>query len=271
MALLLDKDVDERARQLCGHGDYVQAAVVILRQGSRRLLEVAAAWGLPAIVLQAEVARVREALHADAEQIAGIARGVSQRYAARCYGADPTDLYQQAYTIVLEVRRGRLPQLQDGTIDRNAFGAWAWTAAMRRLSRYLWRQSSPVSASDHACQDLVHVHQLALAGHCMPGCAEDEKHSGHEAHAAELGAEQRFGRVQVRLRLRQCLRELCGDDDWTSAVMDVLLQGKRLEVVASRRGLPLQGLIGKVRRAKRLCRADARVRQLVVELAELDQ
>lgn len=78
---------------------------------------------------------------------ARVARTIASRYARRCWWADEADLTQEAWRITLEVARQMAP---DGTtIDLEVFARVAWVACMRQLSRWLWRQSSPVTASDH--------------------------------------------------------------------------------------------------------------------------
>lgn len=97
------------------------------------------------------------------EQMSGIAEDVARRYASRCWWSDPADLRQQAWVIVLEVLREFPPLQEDGTVDRGRFGSWAYVAAMRQMSRYMWRASSPVSAGDKEVRDLAGVHHLEVS------------------------------------------------------------------------------------------------------------
>lgn len=189
------------------------------------------------------------------EQLDGIADQVARRYSARVWWADRADLKQQAWSVALEVLREYPPLDNEGGLDRVALGGWAHRAASRQLSRYLWRQSSPVSASDHDVKSLAGVFHLELDG-LQPATSEpvDELLAQHElrgmlhARALELGA----GIPRI----------------WVEAAMEVLLLGESPGDVARKLGLPSMELYRYIAWLKYKSCNDDKMRELCRQLSQ---
>lgn len=176
------------------------------------------------------------------QQMGDIARSVSGKYARRCWWADPRDLEQQAWEILLDFKVNYAPRV-DGTdeIDPSKFGNYAHRAVMRQLSRYLWRQSSPVSLSDHDCA-------AAVAGTLR------KAPTTHPVSGSELlvGQDTRQDSLYLseltRRRVRSRVVALCGGvvDPWVEAGLEVVVDGEKPGEVALRHGLPSYGLYRQV-------------------------
>ena len=90
------------------------------------------------------------------QQMADIATKLSTKYARTCWWAERAELEQEAWVVLLEFRTRWAPRdPATGEIDRGKFGNYAYRAVARQLSRWLWRQSSPVRLPDHACKAAV--------------------------------------------------------------------------------------------------------------------
>lgn len=92
------------------------------------------------------------------ELIADVAARASKRYARSVFWADPEDLKQQALLAALSAAR---PGLWDERVGV-PFEAYVWRACMNSLKTYLWRNSSPVSETDHRLETLRGVHRASL-------------------------------------------------------------------------------------------------------------
>jgi len=189
------------------------------------------------------------------QQMERIARDVSWKYARRCWWQDQRELEQQAWIVILEVRQHYAPLKEDGTLDRDVFGAWAYKAAMRQLSRWLRRESSPVSTSDHDVPNMQGVRraptlELDVAGF-SPRNPED------------LLSEK------VLLRaLETRILNLCGNTIYVRAALLVLMDNEKPAYVAQALGLEVWGIYRTTDWIKLTVRADSEMRKLAQELLE---
>lgn len=190
------------------------------------------------------------------EQLDHIAKEVARRYASRCWWADLADLQQQAWVVVLEVYRCNPPLLDSGDLDRDRLGSFAWVAAMRQLSRYLWRQSAPVSATDHEIKQLSGIHHCQLDLQ-VPDQSGDPEYLFHQ--------------FEVRERIRHRILELCGyvqEDAWMLAVLKILMDGEKPGTASTELGLPSYGVYRMTEWVKFRINGDEKLLELVSELSE---
>lgn len=198
-----------------------------------------------------------------------VASAVANRYAARCWWADRTDLRQQAYAVVLEVRAFYAPRHQDGSINVGLFGGTAYVAAMRQLSRYLWRQSAPVSAEDKGCRNLAGVHHIPVRGACHDPGAGSELPRGIDVRDRARPADEALAEAEILFKIKSRMRELCGCNPWVEAAMRVLLDyAESPAEVAREEGLPVFGLYRAVAWVKAVAKEDPVMRRLAAELVE---
>lgn len=187
--------------------------------------------------------------------MARIAKDVSWKYARRCWWQDQRDIHQQAWCVVLEVKKHYAPRDATGAIDRNAFGAWAYTAAMRQLSRWMWRESSPVSTTDHDVQNMAGVHRASTIQ------AEKQEYSPRSPE--DLVDERRLLKsIEARIF------ELCGNTIYVRATLLVLLEGETPRDVAAALGLEVWGIYRTNEWMKTVITADRKLRELAQELME---
>lgn len=184
-----------------------------------------------------------------------IVKDVSWKYAKRCWWQDRRDIEQQAWTVVLEVKKHYAPRDATGAIDRNAFGAWAYTAAMRQLSRWMWRESSPVSTIDHDVKNMAGVHRAPVFH------AESKENSGRTPE--DFVDEKRLLKA-----IEGRIFELCGNTIYVRATLMVLLQGDTPREVAEALGLEIWGIYRTTEWVKTMIRQDARLRHFAQELME---
>jgi DNA-directed RNA polymerase specialized sigma24 family protein len=87
----------------------------------------------------------------------GVASRAAARYARRVFWADPEDLKQEAMVAALTAAKRSFDPSCGVPLE-----AYAWRACMLHLRAYCWRQSSPVSETDHELHNLRGVHRLSL-------------------------------------------------------------------------------------------------------------
>jgi len=108
-------------------------------------------------------------VNVDPNDVLEVARHVARNYKRRCWWVDVDDLTSEACLQIMLSARSFDPQV--GV----AFKGYAYRAAMRSLSYYVRRQSSPVSASDATLKDMVNARRaevpIGLTDH-RPSAAE---------------------------------------------------------------------------------------------------
>jgi len=187
--------------------------------------------------------------------MARIARDVSWKYARRVWWQDQQELEQQAWSVVLEVKQHYAPRNPSGTIDRDLFGATAYTAAMRQLSRWLWRESSPVSTVDHDVKNMAGVHRAPI----------DKL---HRREFSPRDPEDLVDEKRLRKAIEARILELCGNTIYVRAAMLVLLENEKPAYVAEALGLEVYGIYRTTEWMKLVIRADEKMRDLAQELLE---
>jgi len=183
-----------------------------------------------------------------ADEARRIAKLVSRLYCARCWWADPADVEQQAWLIASEVwLDGRWVGGVPG------YGMLAYVACMRQLGRWLQRQRSPVSASDHGVTSMAGLQTVEI---------------GHRHPVVEPDALQDLTIRDLRDKLRHRLRLRAGDDAAAEASARVLLDGDTPAEAASAVGCPVGDVYRANARALDWARSDAEAKVLVTQLAE---
>ena len=204
------------------------------------------------------------------EVCARVARQVAGRYARRCWWADRTEVEQQAWAFVLEVREQNMPLGPDGQPDVNAFGAWAWSAAVRRMSRWLWRQQAITSAPDKKVKEMRGQRRMSLDG--SPETGSQRALGSVEQLALQFSdprpsvSEQAERTVELE-RLVERLRELMGDTPLTQAAISVVIGGEAPLEVAQRTGLPVRHIHKTGDRLVEHARSDGELGVLLREMA----
>lgn len=198
------------------------------------------------------------------EQMGRIARYVAGRYAARCWWADAQDLEQQAWAVVLEVLREYPPTYPDGNLNRDVFGATAHVAAMRQLSRYLWRQSSPASAADCELRELAGVLRAPIGqlGHVR------DSSKLVELMSRQLPIDEVVWYSEARGKIRARVEDLCGRDELVRAGLSVLLDGEAPREVVEATGLDVWSVYKTTEWMKGKIRVDGKLRDLCSALLE---
>lgn len=193
------------------------------------------------------------------DQMAGIAKAVARRYHTRCWWTDLEDLEQQAWVVVLEVLRKYAPQTEAGELDRKAFGSWAYVAAMKQLSRYIWRQSAPVSASDHDVSKLAGLHRAEVPEDMLAFAADPE-----QAYAA----------AEIKHRAKEHVASLYSymtgepPDEWSDAVVQIYMQDREPTEVAHDEVLDRRGIYKTTEHMRALMRRDRWLRRLARQMQE---
>lgn len=187
------------------------------------------------------------------QQMADIATKAAKQYANLCWWVDPRDLEQEAWTILLDFRTRWAPRTESGEIDRQYFGNYGYRAVMRQMSRYLWRQRSPVKLSDHDCCQAV---------------AETAYHAPvlETFLDATPAPDKQLATARSQRVIRRRMLALCGGvmSPWVKASLEVILEEKPVRAVAAERGLPSRELARRVSWARnRLC-SDSVLRQMLV-------
>lgn len=185
------------------------------------------------------------------EQMGRIAHDVAWKYAERVWWADVDDLEQQAWIVILDVKKNWAPTDRYGEIDRSRFEGWAYRAAFRQVSRYLWSESAPVGGGRD--RDLEGLHRVELNSERVDPGADVER----QYHLAEL-----------RDKIRKRIFELCGQTSFTEATVLVLLDGDRPKELAGERGLEVRHIYYSNEWVKMKIVGDKKIRELAAELAE---
>ena len=98
-----------------------------------------------------------------------VAIRAARKYKRRCWWACMDDLHQEARVAVIEAERTFDPEVGVPV------EGYAYRAAMLALRTYTWKQSAPVSASDHTLESLRGVYHGQLEDvHVDGGIAPDE-------------------------------------------------------------------------------------------------
>jgi DNA-directed RNA polymerase specialized sigma24 family protein len=198
------------------------------------------------------------------QQMAGIASSVARRYYSRCWWADLADLEQQAWVIVLEVLREYPPMVdtENFELDRIAFGAWAYRACMRQLSRYLWRASSPVSAGDSETKQLAGIHH-GLLTEAVPDAIPNP--------------EQLLGEMEIYTRVRPAIKKRIeelytrgrvGPPAYLEATISIYLDGFSPGQAAKTHGIPVYDLYKTTEYMRGMMKQDKKLRGYVSALQE---
>lgn len=208
---------------------------------------------------------------ADAQtQMAGIVRSIALRYKSRVWWADLADLEQQAWAVVLEVYREYAPtSAATGALDRGRFGSWAHVAAMKQMSRYLWRESSPVSTCDHDAKNLGGVHRAAVVDNALADPGRDPE----AALAAEQARENQIDTlVLIEDRLTQLYSRVPwykGPDAWLAATIAIYVYGRSPREAADAAGVDVKGVYKTTEVMRGLMRKDRRLRTLLEQQRSL--
>lgn len=164
------------------------------------------------------------------EICASVARQVSRAYARRVWWAEEDDLVQESWAVLLETDRKRV--LHDDT-----YRAYMYRVCAKHLSRYLWRQSSPVSHS--APEKLVGTKRVSLAadtnGGMEPPFANYITSKGSRRAAQRVFAEDFEAKIlraeaellitELRGKLRSRVSRLCEKAVSTWHSQDALMGG----------------------------------------------
>lgn len=182
------------------------------------------------------------------EQLVKVATKVARRYARRCWWADEEDLRQEAMVAALEC-------LKEGRWDPEVgvpLNAYAWRACVNHLRSYLWRQSSPVSETDHNLENLRGVHHIEIP---------------------EDGFQDRVEPVEVLLdqaRWNHAVREqvlfVLGAVGVDRVVLRTLFDDDKPADVAEELGIPRNTLYRSLQRARTALRDNAMLYELMKEV-----
>ena len=157
-----------------------------------------------------------------------VSKKAARRYARRCWWADVKDLEQEAVLATVKAA---------GTFDPAVgvpFAGYAWRAAILALKPYLWRQSSPVSASwGNIIGRKLEGLQRAEVDLTIP----DDRGDPDTVLDDKRWCEQVWRRA-VALDLSGGL------------AIEVLLLGEKSADVAARHGVPVQTVYNATTRAK---------------------
>jgi len=157
-----------------------------------------------------------------------VAQKAARRYARRCWWADVKDLEQEATLATVKAAR---------TFDPTVgvpFAGYAWRAAILALKPYLWKMSSPVSASwgDMLNRKLAGMHRAEV-----DLTIQDERTLQDDELDQRRWCEQVWKRA-VAL------------DPSGGLAVEVLLMGEKSSDVAERHGVPVQTVYNATTRAK---------------------
>lgn len=189
------------------------------------------------------------------EQMARIAKDVAWKYARRCWWQDRQEIEQQAWTVVLEVKKHHAPRDAAGEIDRNIFGAIAYKAAMRQLSRWMWRESSPVSTTDHDVKNMGDAFRAPTT--------KLERAEFSPPSPEDLVDEKRLLKA-----LTKRVYELCGNTLYVRATMLILMEGEKPAEIAKALGIDIWILYRTNEWMKIVLRSDSKMLELAQELLE---
>jgi DNA-directed RNA polymerase specialized sigma24 family protein len=183
-----------------------------------------------------------------------VIRRVAWWYARRAWWFDVGELVQEAWVTVLESGAG------DMTGDEH-FQAYVGRAVSRRLSRFCWAQSSPLS-DPKAGPHLAGVFRAPLSA-----CAELEERDP-EMELLKREAEMLVPRLrsQLRERISQIYTEEPGPV--MSAVLFVLVDGVKPKEAARKAGSDVRDLYRATECVKRRASRDSTVRSLLADIKE---
>jgi DNA-directed RNA polymerase specialized sigma24 family protein len=157
-----------------------------------------------------------------------VSKKAARRYARRCWWADVADLEQEAVLATVKAAN---------TFDPSVgvpFAGYAWRAAILALKPYLWRQSSPVSAS---WGDIIGRKLEGLQRVAVDLTIPDDREDADDALDSKRWCEQVWKRA-VAL------------DPSGGLAVEVLLLGEKSADVARRHNVPVQTVYNATTRAK---------------------
>lgn len=189
--------------------------------------------------------------------IAQVIDQTAARYARRVWWVEPDDLRQEAW---LEVLRMDLRFL-DRAAPSRAKG-YVHRIVARRMSRFLWRESSPVPCGGHRDKQQSTGRLRAPVSFDL-----SDPQPGPEAKA--LAREARRLEPELRAQVRERLRELAATGSVSiDAVLLVVLGGRSALSVSRETGLDRRKLGQEAQRVRLELSRDRAARQLLAELAE---
>lgn len=183
-------------------------------------------------------------------------RQVAHYYSNSCWWAEFEDLYQQGWLIAAEV-------LGNGTYEQDRLGGYIRVAVSRRLSRYCWDQSCPVSANQPGKQ-LAGLHRCQLE--FAPVGTVDFEFEILAAEAATLVPELR---ASLRTRLAEIYAvesTIPAPNPQLSACLDVLVNGEKPKKVADKHAINVREVYYTTYWMKRSASKDDRVRTILGQL-----
>lgn len=184
-----------------------------------------------------------------------IVERIARWYAHRVWWIDPRDLRQEGWICALEIQL-------DG-VDQDYYRAYVYCSVSRRLSRYCWELSSPLSDSK-AGRHLKGMHSVEM----------DPKirSSGRNPEEEALRREAEYLLPVFRADLKDRVTELyvagspVVDPDVIFAVLAVLVDGEKPAGVAAGVGLDVQVLYRTTEWVKDKARTDDTVRVLLANI-----
>lgn len=181
---------------------------------------------------------------AELETVRRVAKSCAKRFANRVFWADFGDLLQEAYLSALTAVRSWDPEV--GVPLR----AYLWRACVNGLTLYCWKQSSPVSETDHRIKDgeLRDVFHTELSDELPLDDGTSPEHMLQDASWNH----------GVRVQLSFLLQQVQGEKA-TAAALRVLLDEEPSSHVADTEGLS----------TKQVYRATLRARQSIASNALL--
>lgn len=165
------------------------------------------------------------------EDVAGKAARRYKQLIHLGWWSDYGELKQEAMVAALSAKRTWDPLVG---VPLNAY---VWRACILHLGKYIWKQSAPVSETDHRLRTLAHVCRAELV---------DEHLEGGDGF--ELVFEDWLWRENTRAHIRLVLRETQGDDALLTVA--VLLDGCSPREVAQAAGVTSQHVHRLTQRAR---------------------
>lgn len=206
-------------------------------------------------------------------KMAEIANTVARRYRRRCWWAEEDDLTQQAWVGVLSAYHVVFDAVYASDREiaeprRKAFGNIAYHAAWATTGRYLWRQSSPVTITDHAFKDVRALGELRseeLSDEMVcPSATPEALYAAAEAVWVE--------EHQVLPAIARRLTELYARTGWSEAYlranMAIYLEGLSPRAAAARAEVDVRGVYKTTVSMRGMLRKDGKMRSIVDRLRE---
>ncbi len=196
------------------------------------------------------------------QTIARVAQDVARRYAKRCTWAEERDLQQEAWLVLLEVRATFYKVDPERSPDH--FGAACWSAAMRHLSRYLWKRCTPFSIGDHST-DLMRGVSKRGQGLVTAFSSSSEDVEGFHDYLVHPGLtpEEQTGVREFDAAIRVIL-EGDGSPAMVAAVA-CFLDGEKPARIAHERGIPIRSLYRANEAVAATVNNDSQLRQLALD------